>query len=179
MQGGQGLPGLRGADHVGITVPDLEAASAFLVDVLGAEPFFDLGPAAAAEDGLAARLGVDPSARLRKVRFLRLGHGLNIELFEYEVAGQLRMAPRNSDVGGHHLALYVDDMAAAVAHLHAHGVEVMGEPLRREAGPNGGLSWVYFRTPWGLQMELVSYPEGRGYERMTARRLWDPRAPGR
>ena len=32
---GGGLPGLRGVDHVGITVPDIEQATAFFVDVLG------------------------------------------------------------------------------------------------------------------------------------------------
>ena len=26
-----------------------------------------------------------------------------------------------------------------------------------------------------LQMELISYPRGKGYERETERRLWDPR----
>lgn len=30
-----GIPGLRGGDHVGITVPDLAQAHEFLVDVLG------------------------------------------------------------------------------------------------------------------------------------------------
>ena len=29
-----GLPGLAGADHIGITVPDLEAATRFFVDVM-------------------------------------------------------------------------------------------------------------------------------------------------
>ena len=32
-----GLPGLRGVDHVGITVPNMEQATAFFVDVLGCE----------------------------------------------------------------------------------------------------------------------------------------------
>ena len=31
------LPGMRGADHLGFTVPDLEEAHEFLVDVLGAQ----------------------------------------------------------------------------------------------------------------------------------------------
>ena len=31
------LPGLRGVDHIGITVPDMEQATAFFVDVLGCE----------------------------------------------------------------------------------------------------------------------------------------------
>ncbi|MGH3107316.1 MAG: VOC family protein, partial [Rubrobacter sp.] len=31
------LPGLRGVDHIGITVPDMEQATSFFVDVLGCE----------------------------------------------------------------------------------------------------------------------------------------------
>jgi catechol 2,3-dioxygenase-like lactoylglutathione lyase family enzyme len=32
-----GLPGLRRLDHIGFTVPDLDAAHRWLVDVLGCE----------------------------------------------------------------------------------------------------------------------------------------------
>ncbi len=32
------LPGLRGIEHVGLTVPDLDAAVRFFVDVLGCAP---------------------------------------------------------------------------------------------------------------------------------------------
>jgi catechol 2,3-dioxygenase-like lactoylglutathione lyase family enzyme len=39
----QGMPGMRGIDHVGFTVPDLDEAERFLVDVLGAEPIYTLG----------------------------------------------------------------------------------------------------------------------------------------
>ncbi len=31
----EGLPGMRGADHIGITVPDLKPAVDFLVNVIG------------------------------------------------------------------------------------------------------------------------------------------------
>jgi hypothetical protein len=44
------------------------------------------------------------------------------------------------------------------------------------SGPSSGQTWVYFLSPWGLQFELVSFPEGKGYERDTPRRLWDVRA---
>ncbi|MCW8084237.1 VOC family protein [Sabulicella glaciei] len=178
-QAGKGLPGLRGGDHVGLTVPDLEEATRFFVEVLGAERFYDIGPIEASRDDMARRLGVDPAARVRMLRFLRLGMGLNLELFEYEAPGQSREVPCNSDVGGHHIALYVDDMEAALAHLRAHGVEVMGEPVVRHAGPSAGQSWVYFRAPWGLQFELVSYPGGKAYAHGANRLLWDPRDPGR
>jgi catechol 2,3-dioxygenase-like lactoylglutathione lyase family enzyme len=173
-----GLPGLRGGDHVGITVPDLDAATRFFVDVLGAEQFYDLGPFESQDDWMATHLGVDRAARVDRLRFLRLGAGLNVELFEYTAPDQVRTSPRNSDVGGFHLALYVDDFDAALVHLRAHEVEVMGEPTVRTAGPSAGQTWVYFRTPWGLQLELVSYPGGKGYEQETTRRLWDPRDPG-
>ena len=39
-----GLPGLRRLDHIGFTVPDLDEATAFLVDVLGCEYLYTLGP---------------------------------------------------------------------------------------------------------------------------------------
>ena len=81
-------------------------------------------------------------------------------------------------MGGHHLPFYVDDFEAALAHLRAHGVRIMGEPTVRTAGPNAGQTWVYFLTPWGMQCELVSFPNGKGYEKDTSRRLWHPATPG-
>lgn len=38
------LPGMRGTQHIGITVPDVDEAVNFLVDVLGCEAFFSFGP---------------------------------------------------------------------------------------------------------------------------------------
>ncbi len=172
-----GLPGLRGTDHIGITVPDLEAATRFFVDVLGFERFYDLGPFQADDDWMQTHLNVHPRAQMRKLRFFRCGHGSNYEVFEYQAPDQHATPPRNSDVGGHHLALYVDDIGAAVAHLKAHGVRLLGEPTVRTAGPSAGQTWVYFLAPWGLQFELVSFPGGKGYERETTRRLWDTREP--
>jgi hypothetical protein len=54
----------------------------------------------------------------------------------------------------------VEDLDAAVAHLHAHGVHVMGEPTA-SSGAHEGQRWIYFLSPWGMQFELVSYPNGR------------------
>jgi len=54
----------------------------------------------------------------------------------------------NSDVGGHHVALYVDDLDAAVKYLRDQGVRVLGEPSASK-GPSLGQRWVYFLSPWG------------------------------
>jgi catechol 2,3-dioxygenase-like lactoylglutathione lyase family enzyme len=172
-----GLPGLRGTDHIGFTVPDLDQAVAFFVDVLGCEAFYDLGPFQADDDWMHAHLNVHPRAVMRRLKFLRCGHGSNFEIFEYEAPDQRTVPPQNSDVGGHHLAFYVDDMDAAVAWLREQGLRILGEPTVRTVGPSAGQTWVYFLSPWGMQLELVSYPDGKGYERDTDRRLWHPARP--
>ncbi|MCM2252668.1 MAG: VOC family protein [Ramlibacter sp.] len=172
-----GMPGLRGTDHIGFTVPDLDQAVRFFVDVIGCEAFYDLGPFQSDGDWMTEHLNVHPRAVMRRLKFLRCRNGSNFEIFEYDSPDQNRSQPRNSDVGGHHLAFYVDDMAAALEHLRRHGVRILGEPTVRESGPSGGQTWVYFLAPWGMQLELVSYPRGKAYERDTPRRLWHPGRP--
>lgn len=54
-------------------------------------------------DWMQTRLGVARDARVDHIRFLRLGFGLNLELFEYTAVDQVRVQPRNSDIGGFHL----------------------------------------------------------------------------
>jgi glyoxylase I family protein len=172
-----GIPGLRGTDHIGLTVPDLDAAERWFVDILGAVPVYTLG-AKRDDDGdwMQTQLGVHPRTVIREIRFLRLGNGANIELFHYEAADGQSPPPRNSDIGGYHLALYVDDLDAAVDYLRAHDVEVMGEPVA-SAGASAGQRWIYFRSPWGLQLELESYPAGKHYESSSPVLLWHPARP--
>jgi catechol 2,3-dioxygenase-like lactoylglutathione lyase family enzyme len=171
------LPGLRGTDHIGFTVPNLDEAVEFFVEVLGCEPFYDLGPFQADDDWMETHLNVHPHTVMRRIKFLRCKNGSNFEVFEYEAPDQNTAQPKNSDIGGHHLAFYVDDMDAAVAFLKGKGVRVLGAPTLRTAGPSAGQSWVYFLAPWGMQFELVSYPQGKGYEKETDRRLWHPAHP--
>ena len=172
-----GMPGLRGTDHIGFTVPDLDQAVRFFVEVIGCEAFYDLGPFQSDGDWMTEHLNVHPRTVMKRLKFLRCRNGSNFEIFEYQSPDQNTTQPRNSDVGGHHLAFYVDDMAAALDHLRRHGVRILGEPTLRESGPSGGQTWVYFLSPWGMQLELVSYPRGKAYERDTNRRLWHPARP--
>ena len=174
-----GIPGMRGGDHIGFTVPDIEQAVAFFRDVIGCEVFYRLGPFADPEGTwMADHLNVHPRAEIPEIRLLRCGHGVNLENFQYSAPEQNPAGPANSDVGGHHIAFYVDDMAAAVDYLRGHGVAVLGEPTVMTEGPSAGESWVYFLAPWGMQLELVSYPDGKAYEADYATRLWSPGAPG-
>jgi catechol 2,3-dioxygenase-like lactoylglutathione lyase family enzyme len=159
-----GLPGLRRLDHVGFTVPDLDEATRFLVDVLGCEYLYSLGPFADDGDWMSEHLGVDARATIPENRFFRCGGQAVFEVFTYTAPEQRRVGPRNSDVGGHHIALYVDDLDAAVEHLRAQRVTVLGEPTASK-GPHEGQRWVYFLAPWGMQFELVSYPHGKAFDR--------------
>jgi len=40
----KGIPGIRGTDHVGFNVPDIEQATEFFVDVIGCDYIYKLGP---------------------------------------------------------------------------------------------------------------------------------------
>lgn len=176
-QPSRGIPGLRGTDHIGFTVPDLEEAHFFLVDVLGAEVIYTLGAKQAEDDWMKVHLGVHPRTVIREIRFYRVGFGANLEVFLYESADGQNPHPRNSDIGGFHLAFYVDDLDAAVAYLREKGVEVMGDTPTASKQSAAGQRWIYFRAPWGLQFELVSFPGGKAYEADATRTLWHPGHP--
>jgi catechol 2,3-dioxygenase-like lactoylglutathione lyase family enzyme len=158
------IPGLSRLDHVGFTVPDLEAAHTWLVDVLGCEYMYALGPFASPDsDWMREHMNVDPRTVMRQLRFYRCGGQAVFEVFQYEAPSQSTDVPLNSDVGGHHVALYVDDLDAAVAYLHEQGVTVLGEPTVSRSASEGQ-RWVYFLSPWGMQFELVSYPHGKAFD---------------
>ncbi|SDH04662.1 VOC family protein [Nonomuraea jiangxiensis] len=163
-----GLPGLSRLDHIGFTVPDLAEARTFLVDVLGCEYMYSLGPFRH-DDGpwMKEHLNVHPRAVMEQLHFFRCGGQAVFEVFQYAAPDQHAEVPRNSDIGGHHVALYVEDLDAAVAYLRERGVEVLGEPTASR-GPSEGQRWVYFLAPWGMQFELVSYPDGKAFDRAGA-----------
>ncbi|MBS0420268.1 MAG: VOC family protein [Proteobacteria bacterium] len=173
------LPSLRGVEHIGFTVPDLEQATSFFVEVIGCQWVYSLGPIAdPAGDWMTRHLNVPARAAIRELRFFRCGFGPNFEIFEYQ-GPQLRLAPpRNCDVGGHHLAFYVDDFDRALSYLTQCGLPVLGTPTHRTSGPSAGQTWIYFLSPWGMQLELVSFPRGKGYEADSPLRLWHPASPG-
>jgi glyoxylase I family protein len=171
------LPALRGVEHIGFTVPDLNEAERFFVDIIGCERVYSLGPFERSDDDwMREHLNVHPRSIMRELRFFRCGHGPNFEVFEWEPADGQSPQPRNSDIGGHHLAFYVDDFDAALEYLLGHGVRILGEPTTSR-NASEGQRWVYFLSPWGMQLEIVSYPNGKAYEADSDLRLWHPREP--
>jgi len=174
---GDGIPGLRGHDHTGVTVPDIKQATDFFVNVLGCKEGMSFGPFSD-EKGTFMHdlLNVDPKAVIHQITLVRCGYGSNIELFQYSSPDQKNMTPNNSDIGGYHIAFYVDDIKAAKAYLDGKGVKTFFN-LPVNEGPAAGQSIFYFLAPWGLQMEAISYPNGMAYEKTSPIKLWSPKEP--
>lgn len=169
------IPGMRGLDHIGITVPNLKEAVNFFVNVMGCDAFYKLGPFSnPKENQMEESSNFQSQAETIHMQLVRCGNGSNLELFEYVSPGQNFKVPKNNDTGGHHLAFYVDDIDAAVDYLKTNGIQVLGEPEVMTEGPSAGESWVYFLAPWGMQLELVSYPNGKAYEKTSQKRLFSP-----
>lgn len=160
----KGLPGLSHVDHVGLTVPDLDAAVRFYCDVIGGHELYRLGPFDATEmprmgdgrDWAEAHINV-AGARL-SIAMLSIGPNLMLELFQYDrPAGRREQPPRNCDFGGHHVAFKVENLEAATDYLGSRGCTVMAGPIVLDQGPCATTRVNYVLDPWGNQLELVEY----------------------
>ena len=156
------LPGLIRADHIGLTVPNLDDAIAFYTGVLGGRELYRLGPFDARELPASAdgRDWTDAHVNVAGARLefaaVALGDDFVVELFEYEQPNGRLESPRNCDVGGHHLGLKVTDLDAATAFLRERGVTLF-EPIEIDQGPTAGTRAAYFLDPWGNHLELVEF----------------------
>jgi catechol 2,3-dioxygenase-like lactoylglutathione lyase family enzyme len=169
------VPGLLGVDHVGITVPDVVATATWFADVLGAPNPLTFGPFSDTGDFMKLLVDVDPRAVVEQIRMVRTGNGPGVELFQYTAPDQDRTFRLNSDWGGHHIAFYVQHIDKAVEFLQAKGAQKRLGPFAVTAGPAAGQTINYFQTPFGTDIELISYPHGMAYEATAPIPLWNPR----
>ncbi|MCC8411189.1 VOC family protein [Mucilaginibacter sp. UR6-1] len=166
---------VAGVDHIGINVPDLKQAIQFFTDVMGFKPVTQIGPVpldSAWKNTNHMQAGTGPVT----IKMVRAGTGANIELFWFDANKGSSQQPGGDDAGATHIAFYTPDIKTAVAYLKAKGIKVLGDPFTMPSGDTAGETWVYFETPWGSKMELVSYPEGKGYEKTNpGTLLWSPK----
>lgn len=129
-------PATQGAHHIGLTVPNLEQARAFFIDVLG---YSQVGerpayPAVFVSDG-----------------------AIMITLWRASDPGTATAFDRKNVIGLHHLALKVADRAALDA-LHARlatadGVEVEFAPEPLGDGP---VAHMMCAIPGGIRVEFIA-----------------------
>ncbi len=134
-----------GIHHVAVGVPDLEAALAFYVDVLGFEAVqrsewnrdFPQGDAAIGLAQTAARMAM-----------LKAPNAF-IELWQYSNPPPEDRRSRPCDLGYPHFALQVDDLPAEYRRLRDAGMAFVGEPV-----DFGTSSAIYGSDPFGNVIEL-------------------------
>jgi catechol 2,3-dioxygenase-like lactoylglutathione lyase family enzyme len=136
-------------DHVGVVVDDLEAATAFFVE-LGLE----VGMQGSIEGDWVGRIiGLEGGVRT-DVAFVRTPDGHSqLELIKFHTPlgpDGGRDAPANT-FGIRHLAFAVDDLDDVVARLRPHGAELVGDVERYE----DIYRLCYIRGPEGIIVELA------------------------
>ncbi len=150
--------GVQGVHHIGVSVPDIDRARTFYIDLLGAieevppmewrdNPFIDdiIGLKGSAARQFMCRLG-----------------NTHIEVFEYT---QPRSAPQEPDRGVHnfgytHFAVQVDDIRACYERLLAAGIRIHAPPAfgAIKTGPDGrktGYAATYCRDFFGNVFEIM------------------------
>jgi len=166
---------IEGIDHIGINVPDLPQALHFFQDVLGFTPVTQIGPIAldsAWKKQNHMQLGTGPVT----IKMIHARTGASIEVFWYATNKGNKKQPGGDDLSATHIAFYTSDINSAVTYLKSKGVKLLGEPFTTPVGDTKGETWVYFLAPWGAKMELVSYPDGKEYEKNNPKQiLWSPR----
>jgi len=167
--------GILGVDHVGINVPDMNQAVHFFTDVLGFSAVTTLGPIPL-DDTWKNNNHMQSGTGAVTIKMVKAGTGANIELFEYQDNKGSKQYPGGDDIGASHIAFYTDDIKQSVKFLKSKGVQFLDETFLMPSDDTEGETWVYFLTPWGAKMELVSYSNGKGYEKNKPTTiLWSPK----
>lgn len=153
---------VHSVSSVGFTVSDMDRSIAFYRDVLTFKPISDVEVDGPEYDQLWGIFGV----RARVVR-MQLGEQ-QIELTQFISPPDLRPIPMPSyshDLWFQHFAIVVRDMETAWAQLRKHHVrQISPRPQTIPASnpPAAGIKAIKFRDPDGHNLELLSFPEGKG-----------------
>ena len=135
------------ADHVALSVRNMDKVIAFYRDVIGMEKVFDREFG----EGMGRLIGV-PGTQVRIVH-MKLEDSV-VELFDYghPKGREPRPDAQQSDFGLTHIGFIVEDFWGTYQHLVDHGVTFLGEPV--EIRPN--VFVAYFR---GAEYEVCEIRE--------------------
>lgn len=169
----------RGINHLGLTVPDLDAATEFLRDAFDAKFAYDgLTPEDDPREGeeTERQLGLPSGAKIRRQRMMQIGYGPSIEMFEIDSPVQQQPAGL-ADLGWNHACVYVDDIESSLQRAVAAGGDALSgtHPNSAHEDTEGNAS-VYVRAPWGTLFELQTIPGGHWYDDSAEIHVWTPPA---
>lgn len=153
----------KGIEHIGITVPNLDKASEFLEKAFGAEVLYDLiaeGDEPMKGEETEKQLGIPKGSEITRMRFLKIGTGPGLELFQFGNTESKNPAAPN-DFGITHFSVYVEDIELSAKKFEEAGGKLLSAPhplAGIEEGPkNRG---VYGKAPWGSLIELITLESG-------------------
>ncbi|MCP1315215.1 MULTISPECIES: VOC family protein [unclassified Halomonas] len=159
------MANVRGVEHVGMTVPNMEEAEAFFMNAFDAEVLYRVLPKSADDQSgeeVGAINGMPEDNAQRAISMLRMGGGANLELFE--VSRPTGEPARICSLGLTHFSIVVDDIEAAGRAAKAAGATMFDGPqdcFDAESGPGNKL-W-FFHTPWGTLVEMLQLPSEMTY----------------
>lgn len=168
---------MRGIDHIGMTVPDIEGATTFFKKAFNAAVCYDVQrPEQEPMQGeeVEQQLGLPSGKTITHMRLLQIAKGPTLELFQLGTTTDQEPA-RISDLGLHHFAIYVDDMGEATKRFKDAGGTLLSAPHPlagvEDSPHNRG---VYGVTPWRSLIELIAYPDGIDYPKNSEAKRWTP-----
>lgn len=144
---------VTGIDHVGMNVPDVEKASSFFAELLGARVVSDMRPEGITNAWKEA-FNWHRSSKIDRIVMMQLQDGSQIELFQYSGPEISRARPHEDDDAETHIALEATDIQRSIALLKSRGLRILNAPVSLPDGTR----WFYFLTPWHAQLELVFAP---------------------
>ena len=165
---------IHGLHHIGFTVPNMEQAIDFFSSVFGAVTIMECGSVDVNDAFMAKYLGVPEGLKIVDQRVIQIGRGSSIELFEYSGLSGEQHLKHNGEVGAMHIAFEVDNAFEVAKKMREIGVDVLEGPTLIKGGPMDNLIWLYFRSPWGQYLEIVSANGPLGYETEQGPKLWTP-----
>ena len=167
---------IRGIDHVGVVVPDLDRATKFLEEAFGAQVIYQslsMSDPPLEGNDIETQTSLFRGTRITGLTMIRMERGPDIELFEMH-GPVMHPSAQSSDYGMTHMAFYADDPDAAVSRFERAGGVMFMRPTKIPVAVEDGErnSFCYGRTPWGMLVEFISYPSRMAYEDTATLRRW-------
>ncbi|MGV3096606.1 MULTISPECIES: VOC family protein [Staphylococcus] len=168
---------IKGINHIGLTVLDIDEATTFLKEAFGAKIAYDaLTYDDEPREGVEVErmLGLTKGAKIVRQRMIVIGNGPNIEMFEVKSNHQ-KDPLKLEDLGYHHISFMVDEIEAVLDNAIRAGAEPLSETHDNSTYEDSkGSKSVYVKAPFNALIELQTIPNGYYYPKDSEANVFIP-----